>query len=99
MIHITLCLLCHVFILDSLNLIVTDCDGFFMLFLYFFYTFLLSCHFTKAIALSFLDRTATSIEPTKLLKMSWDFLLCQGGRLNLLSLFQTGGECKVMESP
>ena len=58
--------------LKDLYLIVRTCDALLMIFLYFFITFLVS-NFTKATALDFLDRMATSTEPSKLMKMSWGF--------------------------
>ena len=55
--------------LMGLYLIVTVCDGLLMFFLYFFYAFL-GEPFYKATALGFFDRTAISIEPSKLMKIS-----------------------------
>ena len=55
--------------LKGLYLIVTACDGLLMFFLYFSMPFLVS-HFTKPTALGFLDRTAISKEPSRLMKIS-----------------------------
>ena len=57
-------------ILKGLHLIVTVCDGLLMFFLVFFSTPFLVIHFSKATVFGFLDRTAISIEPSKLMKKS-----------------------------
>ena len=55
-------------------------------------------HFLKATALGFLDRTAISIELSKLMKI-WRFFVFHREGAGPLLLGPTWGGCNVMESP
>ena len=56
-------------------------------------------HFTKPTALGFLDRTAISIEPSRLMKISWGIpVFLREGAQHLASR-PTWGGCSVMKSP
>ena len=48
----------------------------------FFSTPFFISHFTKATALDFLDRTAISIEPSRLMKIPWGFFALPRGRFD-----------------